>query len=68
MFLQTQRLIKLGKYFGEVYPVRRDLKLNNAALETIQNQAMKCQGRQSPYCTNLSLEKIISDHKCSVTL
>lgn len=67
-FLQTQRLIKLGKYFGEVYPVGRDLKLNKAVLETFQNQVMKSQGRLTPYCIDHSLEKTISDPKCSITL
>lgn len=68
LFLQTQRLIKLGKFFAEVYPVGRDFKLNKAVLETFQNQAMKCQGRLTPYCIDLSLERVISDPKCCITL
>lgn len=66
--LQTQRLIKLGKYFVEVYPVGRDLKVNKAVLETFQNQAMKSRERLTPYSIELSLEKIISDPKCSIIL
>lgn len=68
LLLQTQRLIKPGKYFGEVYPIGRDLKLNKVVLETFQNQAMKSQERLTLYSIDLSLEKIISDPKCSIIL
>lgn len=68
LFLWTQRPIKLGKYCGEMYPVRRDFKLNKAVLEISQSPTIKWQGRLNSPLNNFTLEKKISNLKCSIIL